>query len=96
MSHRIRDLSDDDLRAILTSQQPSHLDYSGAKFEWDRRQEIKKVRRWRLATAVAVLTLVVLIASFVVQYRAWRDTPQAGTSTTVPAPSPAPKTSPSP
>ena len=93
---KIRDYSDDELRAFLSSQQPSHLDYPGAKFEWDRRQEVKRVRRWWFATAVAALTLLVLIASFVVQYRSWRDSPQRGPPSAVPAPSPTATTSPSP
>src|SRR6476646_6159154 len=84
MSKLPHEYSNKELRSFLTRQQPSHFDYPGVKFEWDRRQEKKKAWRWVYTTILAVLTLLVLAASLVVQYRG-SSVPASSAPSTSPA-----------
>src|SRR6266487_3465455 len=78
MSKQPHEYSNAELRWFLSRQQPSHLDYPGLKFEWDRRQAQK-------TRILAALTLLVLVASLAVQYRASRVPSSSEQPTSPPA-----------
>jgi hypothetical protein len=78
--YRYDQYDDDELADMLRNISSGDIRYPGAKFEWDRRQDQKKARRWWIGTVVAILTLFVLLASFVVQYRSWKASSGPNTS----------------
>jgi hypothetical protein len=89
--------SDEELENFLRSH-TSDILYQGAVFEWNRRQEIKKVRREKQALRIGLLTLGVLLVSAVIQYCAGSKLPNLRpfASKTEPSIVPAAPSSPSP